>query len=305
MPTSPSHAVSQHPNTTGNPSITLTALMLLLSCTLSAIGATEIQHRFLAADESRQQIHYINQFDPAADWTIEFAGNRDLQLINSEHFLASFPGGYRSLSMADGAIIKEVTVDGLKVTSALRLDNGHTIIGSGTVIVELDAMDQEVCRVSVPSQVFRLLRLTPAGHLIFGQDKRSMTVMAWNGDILHTLDLSAHAHIKYPYVAVHNDANHTFVATGYGGSVVEVDEQWAYVRTLDGQSGNPPIAMHFTGQLQVLPNGNIIACNWTGHGAQDSVGKTQLLEWNAQGDVVWQWSDSDRAGSIHGVAVIE
>jgi len=59
-----------------------------------------------------------------------------------------------------------------------------------------------------------------------------------------------------------------------------------------------PVQTHFS----VL---NIVVCNWTGHKPGDSVKAPQLLEFDSSGDIVWHWHDPERAGTLHGVIIID
>ena len=65
------------------------------------------------------------------------------------------------------------------------------------------------------------------------------------------------------------------------------------------------LGFHFFGGFQVLANGHIVQCNWTGHGAQDSAKGVQIVEFDAAGRIVWQWHHPELAGSIHGVLVLD
>ena len=57
--------------------------------------------------------------------------------------------------------------------------------------------------------------------------------------------------------------------------------------------------------MQVLKSGNIVVANWTGHGSADSAKGSQILQFNPRGEVVWHWHDPERAGSVHGVIILD
>jgi hypothetical protein len=61
----------------------------------------------------------------------------------------------------------------------------------------------------------------------------------------------------------------------------------------------------FFAGFQVLKNGHLVVSNWTGHGANDSVKGHQVLEFDADGRLLWSWHDPALAGSIHGVIVLD
>lgn len=95
------------------------------------------------------------------------------------------------------------------------------------------------------------------------------------------------------------------VADGYGAAIEEVDAANKTVRKLGGKPGTPGLLMNFFAGFQVLGNGHIVVCNWTGHGPQDSDKAPQILEFDKDGTLVWKWHDPHRAGTIHGVIVLD
>jgi hypothetical protein len=55
----------------------------------------------------------------------------------------------------------------------------------------------------------------------------------------------------------------------------------------------------------MLKNGHIVQANWTGHGSKDSAKGVQIVEFDAEGKIVWQWHDAEMAGTIHGLIVLD
>ncbi|MHC5067211.1 MAG: hypothetical protein ACYTF0_01350, partial [Planctomycetota bacterium] len=95
------------------------------------------------------------------------------------------------------------------------------------------------------------------------------------------------------------------ISTGYGACLVELTSAGELVRTIGGRGGHPDIAFKFLGDAQVIANGQVAVANWTGHKPADSHKAAQVVEFDAEGQVVWSWHDPERAGSIHGVAFIQ
>jgi hypothetical protein len=92
--------------------------------------AAEIKHSFLAKDESRAQLHYVSQFDPSQDWTIQLPkGCRDIRRTGNNRLLVSHPDGYLEYDLSTQKQTKQVVVKkGAKIESLERLPNGHTIL---------------------------------------------------------------------------------------------------------------------------------------------------------------------------------
>jgi len=76
---------------------------------ISSLSAAEINHRFLALDESRGQMLYVDQSDASKGWTLKLpVKHRDLQLVGGNRVLLSPPDGYREYDLADRRLVKEV-----------------------------------------------------------------------------------------------------------------------------------------------------------------------------------------------------
>jgi len=81
-------------------------ILLLLLC--ATAQAESIKHRFLAVDESRSQLHYVDQFDSSKDWTIQFPGRyRDVQLLG-DRVMTSTLNGYEEYDFQTLEKVKSV-----------------------------------------------------------------------------------------------------------------------------------------------------------------------------------------------------
>jgi hypothetical protein len=61
----------------------------------------------------------------------------------------------------------------------------------------------------------------------------------------------------------------------------------------------------FYAMFQLLPNGHVVLANWQGHGPGFGSSGVQLLEFNATGKIVWQWSEAGMISSLQGVVVLD
>ena len=292
----------------------LLPLCLIACCLLPAItqAADPIKHRFLAADESRGQLVYVDQFDPTKDWTLKTPEkHRDLQLIGGDKLLTSTDSGYREYDLQTHKATKDVKQEALSGSvSVQRLPDGRTIVGcnqnNSITFRELDAADKLLSSCSFPQfNTLRLFRLSPRTTLLFGAmaGNDSKVVEAnLQGKILRSLSLPD---ARHNYQVLELPSKNLLVADGYGAAIEELDPTGKTLRKLGGKPGLPGLLMNFFAGMQVLKNTNIVVCNWTGHGPNDSEKAPQLLEFDQSGNIVWQWHDPQRAGSIHGVIVLD
>jgi hypothetical protein len=289
--------------------------LCLVACSLlpAVLRAQEpIKHRFLAADESRGQLVYVDQFDPSRDWTLKTPEkHRDMQLIGGGKLLTNTDSGYREYDLKTQTATKEVKQDFLSgSTTVQRLANGRTIVGcnqkNAITFCELDAADKLIGSCSFPQlNSLRLFRLSPRGTLLFGamEGNASKVIEATlQGKILRNLTLPDSRH-NYQVLELPN--KNLVVADGYGAAIEELDLDGKTVRKLGGKPGTPGLLMYFFAGMQVLKNGNIVVSNWTGHDAKDSTKAPQLLEFDPAGKLVWQWHDPQRCGTFHGVIVMD
>lgn len=265
-----------------------------------------VRHRFLAVDESRGQLVYTDQFEPKNDWSIKLPGRcRDYQLIGGDAILLSTPDGFAEYSLVTKELVRQVK--GYRgAVAARRMPDGRTVLAcnqQGVTVYEVGADGKVGRKANFKTPQTRLVRLTAEGTLLFGANDR-IVEGDLDGKTIRSAAIPAGKHV---YQALRRADGHVLVATGYGGSVVELDGQGKVVRTLGGRDapGAKEHNFNFFAGFQVLRNGHVVVSNWTGHGAGDSSKGTQIVEFDKDGLVVWSWHDAKRAGTIHGVIVLD
>ncbi len=299
---------------TMNKIMTLTPVvgMLLLGCFGCSSGP--IRHVFLAVDQSRQQVLYVNQFDTSRNWVLKGAF-RDIQLIGGKNILLSTDDGYREYSLRSRNLLKEVK--GFHdVVDARRMADGRTLLAcnqNGVTIYELDPAGKQIRHANFKTGQTRLVRLTPRGTFLFGtflSDDLSrgpdgrVIEGDFDGKILQDITVPK---IKETYQALRKPDGNLLLINGYNCNVLEVDPHGKVLRTLAGKAspGAESLGINFFAGAQVLRNGDIVVSNWTGPGEADSGKGAQLVEFNREDKVVWTWRDPVRSGSIHGVIVLD
>lgn len=275
--------------------------VLMMSLPLCSFS-DEIRHRFLAKDEARAQLHYVDQSDSSNDWTIKLEkGCRDIRLLDNNRVLVSFTDGYAEFDLKTQKKVAAVRDPQFEKTETVtRLPNGNTVLGMNQTeisFVEITPTGEVVRKVSYPTlKTLRLMRLSPAGNFMFGANMDHVIVADWSGEILKDIKLEGAKHIYW----VKQTEQGYRVSTGYGASIVDIDEEGAVLRKLGGDEG-----LNFFSRPYELMNGHTVVSHWTGHKPDDSKKAPQLFEYDPEGNVVWTWHDPERAGTIHGVIVFE
>ena len=279
---------------------------LVVGTSRNPASAAEVKHRFLAVDESRQQLVYVDQFDSSKDWILKLPiKHRDIQLVGDDVLLLSSLEGFHEYDLTDRRMVKEVK-DYPGTVSARRLPDGRTILvcnAPGVTLFEL-APDGKVLRKSkfdVPTT--RVVRMTPQGTILFGSANRVFEGDL-DGNILkqHTLPEKVWA-----YQTVRLPSGNLLVSGGYDPRMLEVDPEGKVVKAIGPrQTGQEKdLGLHLFAGFQVLKNGHIVMSNWSGHGPEDSRKGVQIVEFDPEGEVVWKWHDPEQAGSIDGVIVLD
>ncbi len=290
--------------------IATTLLSVSLTGCLTSSIAKETKHKFIVTDEPRKQLHYIDSNNQQNNWTLKLpAKYRDMQFIGDNKLLVSTDNGYKELDFKTRKTLKEVRGVFYGTTSAQRLANGETIIATnqknGVNFFKLNKADKIIKRINFPKyHNIRLMRLTKDGKIMFGCNNNHVVITDFSKKIYTDIKIPGAKHI-YQVIKLQN--NNILVANGYGENIVEVNLTTKKVIKEYGGKKHPQakvLGFHFFSGMQVLPNGNIVVANWTGHGKNDSQKGAQLIEFSKDNTVVWSWKNSKKAGSIHHVIIL-
>jgi hypothetical protein len=283
---------------------------LFLGIVLAGVlAAEEIKHRFLALDESRFQILYVDQFDPSKNWTIKVpAGNRDMQFIDGKIIIGLASGGFQEYDFATQKPLREVIDPKYKAGSvtAYRLEDGRTLLASDQSPIRITMLDKEGKELSTAAfsntATVRCVRMTPRGTVLFGCNDNHIIEGTLEGKVVRDIVIPDARHI---YMVKELPNGNLLATTGYSGCLVELDKNDKIVRKIGGTPGPEGVGINFFASVDVLKNGNHLIANWTGHGANDSEKGVQLLEYDKAGNIIWRWHDAAAAGSIHNAVALE
>jgi hypothetical protein len=269
-----------------------------------------IQHEFIAIDEGHATLLHINERDASKNWIVPIGRpqSRDMQLVGSNRILIGHHHGYTEFDITTGKVAKEFTaLEG--VTAARRQPNGHTLIAgvnlagiTGVVVLELDANDKEIHRAIFPGDYVRLIRQTASGTYLMCCNDR-IREGSREGKYLREFPVEGFYHA---WKALRLANGNLLVSAGYGAFLVELDPNGKIVRKFGGKEQVPEnVRPFFYAMFQLLPNGHVVLANWQGHGSGFGSSGVQLLEFNATGEIVWQWSEAGMISSLQGVVVLD
>jgi len=283
-------------------------LLVVIACCSKLQAAPQ---RFLGVDESRGQLIYVDTTDASKSWAVSLPVKcRDIQLIGKQRVLLSGSNGYYEYDLTTRSCIKTFSKpDYAGTMSVRRSPEGHTLIGciqqGNTVIYELDANDQQLRKALFSGRKsLRLMRATREGTLLFGGPDNTIVEADMNGAIRREIVIPGGRHV---YQALRMPSGSTIVASGYGSAVIEFDADGKELRRFAASAEDKTrgVNTQFFAGMQILPDGSVVVCNWTGHRPEDSQKGPQLLQFDKDGKLVWSWHDAAFAGTLHGVIVLD
>ncbi len=269
-----------------------------------------IRHEFLAIDEGLARLLHIDENDPSKDWIVPIGHPqaRDMQLVGDGRILIGHHHGWSEFEIASGRVLFEFTgYDG--VTAVRRQPNGHTIIAgvdiagaTGVVILELDETNTEIHRAIYPGDYVRLIRQTRQGTFLMSCNDRIREGDRF-GNYLREYPVDGFYHA---WKSLRLPDGHLIISAGYGAFMVELDAAGEIVRKFGGKDQvQTEVNPFFYAMFQLMPNYHIVLANWQGHGEGFGASGVQLLEFNPDGEIVWNWSDCTRISSLQGVLVLD
>ena len=276
---------------------------------VGSLWADERKHRFLALDESRFQLLYVDQFDTSKNWTIPVPkGNRDLQLINGKIVIGLNTGGFREYDFATQKMLREVvdpTYAGISV-AAFQLEDGRTILASDQSQLRITALAPDGSELSTTvfpdMKSVRCARWTSRETILFGCNTNHIIEGTLDGKVVRDIEVPD---AEYIYMVTELPGGHLLATCGFAGFLVELDKDGKIIRKVGGKPGPQGVGISFFASVDVLKNGHLLIANWTGHDANDSEKGFQLLEYDSEGQIIWHWHDAKAAGSIHNALVLE
>jgi hypothetical protein len=267
-------------------------------------GPVEVGHpkRFIASIHgSADKLVYVDVEDPQQNWELDVPdGIQDFQLIGNDTLLVGykFNFGYFEVDLAThqmGANVRDfLTRSEAILTSVKRLDNGHTLImaqGLSGAQSDLEVWEVDNDKKVYDKRTFasccgnlRVVRLTADEHFLVGSGN---ALVELDGDGNEVARKNTGGSPTYMGLKT---ADGTYYATnGHGGQILAFPPG-GQSKVIGGKSSSSAqdVTIYQPGQFQILQNGNIVITNWTAENG--GMGK-QLVEYTADGEMVWSWDD--------------
>jgi outer membrane protein assembly factor BamB len=264
-----------------------------------------VRHRFLAVDNGKNRLLYVDEHDPAKSWAVGIPpGSRDLQRLDQGRVLVSHGNGAAEYDLATGRKLAWAVERYSQVNGAQRLASGNTLLGAnssaGIVLYEVDREGKEVAQTLLPKlKDLRLLRRLDNGNILLTvSDPCRVIEVGPQGKIVWQAALPGKG-----YKAIRLANGNTLVSTGGEATVIELNPAGQAVRTVGGKKDHPALGLDWSSGFDLLPDGNILMANWLGHGKQGT--GAHLVEFDRNNRVVWKWDNHQQAATITNVLVLD
>jgi hypothetical protein len=269
----------------------------------------QICHEFIANDNRRHVVNYVNEFDPTKNWTrnvgdVNDNSPRTIEIIDNpaaksgKAILVSLDKGYGEFDLVDGTRL--AFIQGYSIISgACRLPDGTTALANENQIIVVNSTGARVRNIPIPAGAnLRAINRDPAtGHYWFSKDSLVYEVTDQGAQVWRA-NMGATAK---GYAVWWRAGGGAYATTGDPSTVVEIDAAGSIIKTIGGKGATWPFLDFFSGFVR-LPNGNFVVANWLGHIAP-AADAPEVVEFNSNNQLVWRWGNQTLAAVITNVYV--
>lgn len=282
-------------------------LVALTTISFNSNAQNAVKHRFLACGSGMKQIVIVDQ-QGHIEWSYPIEGEcNDVSMLSDSTILYSYKHGARLISLQKETLWEYKAEADTEVQSASPLSKKRFLImqnGTPAKLMEIDRKGRIRKTIKVetvarhPHGQFRNVRKTKAGTYLVGYFKGDKVVeLNKKGDVIRTIPVKGNN-----FCSLRLDNGNTVVACGDNHRIVEVNPAGQIVWSLE-KDELPTHPLRFVAGLQVLQNGNMVVCNWGGHGHKGE--QAQIFEITRDKQVVWQVSDWANLGQISTLQLLD
>jgi len=314
--------------------------VIFLACIIAHTLTAEesLRHTLVMGDESRGFIHYLDQFNTNNNFSVK--ANRpvwDMKRISDNRYRYVHGNSFTVVDLKERKEVETFSDTKLTgLTSVCDLPDGGFLAATNQkavvptnaapVVVAVEAMKKKsevsekkcvvVYQYTAARQLkarsvyeglnnVRMMTVLPSGEILLAHnDGVARCTLASEGSeqgkIVQSYKLPR---AKNAYKAILRKEGGLWVGGGYACALYAYADAGHVIKTFEAQQP-AGLKNHFFGGLVEQANGNLMVANWTGHGANDSKTGWQVIEFDAEGKVVWYLHDPVAYGSISGIDII-
>jgi len=292
------------------------AALMILMPTASMVAQTnpipgaQVQtksHSFACADYTQGKVFLIGR-EGNVEWEYPAASCNDLSVLPNGNLLFNTGHGVKEVTRDKRVVWNYQSTS--EIYACQRLTNGMTFVGECNRgrLLHIDGEGRVVNEIRLLPEgkdgghlYMRNARCLANGHyLVAHYGDQVVKEYDAEGKVLNTIPAAGGPH------SVARLANgHTLISCGDmpGGSrVFEVDAVGKVVWQVQGEE-LPGVSLKFVAGFQRLPGGNLVLCNWLGHGQLGLA--PHLIEVTPDKRVVWSFADHRNLRTIASVQILD
>ncbi|MCG6189530.1 FAD-dependent oxidoreductase [Maribellus maritimus] len=266
------------------------------------------EYSFLCSDNGNDSIYHISTTGEI-EWSYPASNCQDIWNLPNGNVLFTYHhgkngrGGVMEVTKQKKVIFNFETEG--EIHTCQRLNNGHTLIGinKDASLVEVDNEGNVRKKIQLKTDkrghdAIRMARqLKNDNYLVCQEGDNLVAEYNKNGKLLRTFNSPGKC-----FEAVRLDTGNTIICDGSACSVRELDSKGNVVWRVS-KKDFPEIKMNWLAGIDVLSNGNILVCNWLGHG--QSGNGIPVFEISKDKKIAVYYTDNVRTKSISNISVIK
>jgi hypothetical protein len=269
----------------------------------------ESKNSYLVSDNGSDKIYILNS-QGEISWEYPVSQCQDLQQLPSGNILFTY---YQKKNGAIKGGVCEITsekkevfrfeIDG-EVHSCQRLKNGNTLLtdNNNAQLIEVSPQKEVVKTISMNTNVkghkaIRIVRVLDNGNYLVCLSEDHL-VVEYNpkGKVVNSFKSPGDC-----FAAIRLQNGNTLISDGSACSVREVNHNGKVVWKIT-QDDFQELHLKWISGIQELPNGNILVCNWLGHGRSGE--GIPVFEITKEKKIVWYFLDNVSTKSISNVCLL-
>uniref|UniRef100_UPI0035691F84 FAD-dependent oxidoreductase n=1 Tax=Mariniphaga sediminis TaxID=1628158 RepID=UPI0035691F84 len=268
----------------------------------------EMSYDFFITDNGKDSIFRVSKTGEIV-WSYPAPNCQDIWSMQSGNVLFTYHHGENGIGgvvevTKDKEVVFHYQTEG-EVHTCQRLENGDTMIGinKDASIIEVDKNGNIKKTILLKTErrghdAIRMARQLKNGNYLVSQEGDNL-VAEYNrkGKLLKTFSSPGKC-----FDAIRLDSRNTIICDGSVCSVRELDSNGKVVWQVS-KKDFPEIKMNWLAGIEVLPNGNILVCNWLGHG--QSGNGIPVFEISKDKNILMYYTDNVRTKSISNISVIQ
>jgi hypothetical protein len=264
----------------------------------------EIKYDFFITDNGKDSVFRVSKTGDII-WSYQAPNCQDIWSLKNGNILFTYHHGEKGIGgvieiTKDKEIVFHYRTEG-EIHTCQRLKNGNTMIGinKNASLIEIDKNGNIKKKIFLKTErrghdAIRMARKLENGHYLVAQEgDKVIAEYDENNSLINTFSTPGKC-----FEAIRLDNGNTLISDGPACSIREVDKKGKIVWQITKEEF-PEIKMNWLAGISVLPNGNILVCNWLGHGkAGDGI---PVFEISKDKEIVFYYTDNVNTNSISNV----